>query len=297
MRNWLRSLPRKPRILVEPFAGGGIIGLTAAFERLAGRVVLVEIDDDVAAVWKTILSDDADELCRRILAFEISRAACIAALESEPRDEVDHAFQTILRNRVQRGGILAPGASLVRHGENGKGVASRWYPQTLASRIAAIRVIRDRIEFRHCDAFQVIHDFKAQRSAAFFVDPPYTAGGKKAGSRLYLHNTIDHELLFSLMARVRGPFALTYDDADEVRSLATRNEFQLTSIRMKNTHHSLATELVVTGNIRRLAGVSEAVEDLKTSLVRARDASRVNATLFDIDGGAPKTRRRQRAVG
>jgi DNA adenine methylase len=31
-RRWMASLRTKPRILVEPFAGGGIISLTALFE-------------------------------------------------------------------------------------------------------------------------------------------------------------------------------------------------------------------------------------------------------------------------
>jgi len=35
---------------VEPFAGGGIISLTALFERLVDRVVMVELDEDIASV-------------------------------------------------------------------------------------------------------------------------------------------------------------------------------------------------------------------------------------------------------
>ena len=33
-RRWMFSLPTEPKLLVEPFAGGGIISLTAAFEYL-----------------------------------------------------------------------------------------------------------------------------------------------------------------------------------------------------------------------------------------------------------------------
>ncbi len=46
IRQWLSGFPTKPRLLVEPFAGGSIIGLTAAFENLAERVLLVELDED-----------------------------------------------------------------------------------------------------------------------------------------------------------------------------------------------------------------------------------------------------------
>src|SRR5437868_4911555 len=54
IRQWLASRTAKPTVLVEPFAGGAIVGLTAAFECLAERVVLVELDEDVAAAWQTL---------------------------------------------------------------------------------------------------------------------------------------------------------------------------------------------------------------------------------------------------
>jgi len=54
-----------------------------------------------------------------------------AALAKEADTTRDLAFQTILRNRVNRGGILVDGAGRVKHGENGKGLTSRWYPETL----------------------------------------------------------------------------------------------------------------------------------------------------------------------
>src|SRR5213076_2414227 len=56
IRQWLCSLPAKPAEFIEPFTGGGIISLTVAFERLAQHVTMVERDEQVAAVWKTMLN-------------------------------------------------------------------------------------------------------------------------------------------------------------------------------------------------------------------------------------------------
>ena len=42
--------------------------------------------------------------------------------------------------------------------------------------------------------------------AVFFTDPPYTASTKRAGRRLYRHNTVDHNALFELMAEQSGQF-------------------------------------------------------------------------------------------
>jgi hypothetical protein len=39
---WLQSLSYKPKYLLEPFAGGGIISLSTAYYRLAGKCIMVE---------------------------------------------------------------------------------------------------------------------------------------------------------------------------------------------------------------------------------------------------------------
>jgi DNA adenine methylase len=246
----MQSFAVPPRVLVEPFAGGGIISLTAAFERLADRVVLVELDHQIAAVWETILEGDAEWLARRIISFDLSVGSAKAELARKPSSRRELAFQTILKNRTAHGGILADGAGVIKHGENGKGIHSRWYPQTIAKRITNIALVADRIQFEHGDAFAALSKFKNNDQAVFFIDPPYTAGGKRAGSRLYTHSEVDHAYLFSMCEQLRGDFLLTYDNADEVRTLALRHGFEARPIAMKNTHHAEMTELLIGRDLR-----------------------------------------------
>jgi DNA adenine methylase len=150
-RRWIASQAVKPRILVEPFAGGGIISLTALFEELVERVVMVELDDAVAAVWEAVVGGDAEWLADRVLHFQILREAVLEELQKTPNTTRGKAFQTILKNRTLHGGILAEGSSFIRHGENGKGIGSRWYPETLAKRLMNLSQVTDRIDFRHGD--------------------------------------------------------------------------------------------------------------------------------------------------
>ena len=124
-RRWLASLPTAPDLLIETFAGGAIIGLTAACEKLTGHVILVELDADVAAVWKTVLCGDAEWLASRIVRFELSTASLQNELASPAQTARAHAFHTILRNRTAHGGILADGAGVIKTGEGGRGLASR----------------------------------------------------------------------------------------------------------------------------------------------------------------------------
>ncbi len=245
MRQWLLSLPSKPSVLVEPFAGGGIISLSAIFDGLVERAVMVELDNEIAAVWQTILSGDAGWLAAEIVNFDLTPESVNHVLTNYTGSVRERAFRTILKNRTYHGGILAPGSGLIKHGENGRGLRSRWYPETLGKRILSIAAVRDRIEFIEGDGLQAIRDYAHRPDVVFFVDPPYTAGGKRAGKRLYTHFDLDHEELFWATDATAGDFLMTYDATDGVRELAQQHNFDTQLISMKNTHHAKMTELLI----------------------------------------------------
>lgn len=245
IRNWLRSQSKKPTIFAEPFAGGAIASLTVAAEGLAEHVYMTELDEDVSAVWETIFSEP-DWLCKKIQNFDVTHENVLNVITKKTTSIKEKAFQTIVRNRTQRGGILAPGAGLVKKGENGKGLKSRWYPDTLAKRIKAIHSLRHKITFTKSDGFELISRFSKEPRAAFFIDPPYTVGGKSAGKRLYRLNEINHSILFERAKKVAGEIMMTYDDSAEVRKLAAKHSMKIDEIPMKNTHHALVRELVIT---------------------------------------------------
>lgn len=245
IRQWLESFEKTPSVLVEPFAGGGIVGLTAAFEHLAEQVVLVELDNEVAAVWQTILEGDSEWLVNRILSYDLTETNVRKELVGKESSVKHKAFRTILKNRTYHGGILAPGSGLIKVGENGKGIKSRWYPKTLAYRIRLIAQIKDRISIVEGDGISIIQKYARNKHTAFFIDPPYTAAGKKAGSRLYTHHSLDHEKLFAVAHKTSGDFLMTYDNTEEIKSLATSFGFETKTIAMKNTHHAQMRELLI----------------------------------------------------
>src|SRR2546425_451443 len=50
IHQWLTGIKPKPIKFIEPFVGGGIVGLHVAFRQLADHVILAELDEDVASV-------------------------------------------------------------------------------------------------------------------------------------------------------------------------------------------------------------------------------------------------------
>lgn len=244
VRQWLRQDKQKIALLVEPFGGGGIVSLTAAFENLAEAIVLSEIDPDVAAVWHTILGEDNDWLANKISTFELQLDNIQRELQMPNQDTKQTAFNTILKNRILHGGIMAKGAGLIKTGENGKGLASRWYPKTLKTRIQNIKSICPKIKFFQADAFEILQQHANNKQAFFFIDPPYTVAGK----RLYAHYDIDHEKLFALVAQLKGRFMLTYDDTPYIRILAQHHNLPYRIIPMKTTHHLQKNEIILCDN-------------------------------------------------
>lgn len=250
LRGWLRSLPQRPGLFIEPFAGGGIACLTVAFERLADHVIMAETDEGVSSVWKTILNGQGEWLAKEILDFDLTLSNVRQALEEDSNGvKVSlrrKAFLTLLRNRVQRGGIMAPGAGLVKNGENNRGIRSRWYPATLARRIREISMNLDRMSFFAGDGFALIDEYLVEESVAFYLDPPYM----KAARRLYRNWQIDHRRLFEKMAAVPGAFLMSYDNEREIQDMAREFGFDTQVVTSKPSSEAKKDKLLVGRNIK-----------------------------------------------
>lgn len=244
VRKWLRQENKSVTELLEPFAGGGIVSLTAAFEKLANHITMIEMDEEIAAVWEVILNGKNQWLADKIFSYNLTVDNAKAELDKPNKEVHEVAFCTILKNRIFHGGILAKGSGMIKNGENGKGITSRWYPKTLHDRIIAIGYVKDRIKFIKGDAFEVLIQNLNNDKAYFFIDPPYTLAGK----RLYTYFDIDHERLFDLTSQLKGKFMLTYDDTTEIRQLADKYNLQYRTIPMKTTHHLQKNEIIISDN-------------------------------------------------
>lgn len=140
---------------------------------------------------------------------------------------------------------MAPGAGLVKTGEKGRGLNSRWYPDTLARRIREINLLKDKLTFIAGDGFELITEHQDDPDVVFYIDPPYTL----AARRLYTKWQIDHSRLFATMRACRGDFLMSYDNTAEVIELAKKYGFETRPIAMKNTHHARMTELLIGRNL------------------------------------------------
>lgn len=252
LKAWVADRRIRPARFIEPFCGGASASLAMIFDDMADSAIMSEVDCEVANVWSVIfhqgywLADD-------ILDFDFNDEMVERALNVHSNERVFRAFRTILRNRINRGGVIAPGAGVIRAGEKGRGPASRWYPQTLRDRIYRIADNTARFAFHQMDGLDLMEEHADDQGAVIFVDPPYTAGRRGAGKRLYTNHEVDHERIFAILAAGSAPFIMTYDDCREVRDLARRFGFACDTIGMWTTHNVSKRELVIARDRAELA--------------------------------------------
>jgi DNA adenine methylase len=230
------------RTLVELFAGGASIGLRSLESGLCDRLVMIELDPGVAAVWQTILGNQWRALISRIEGFEPTLSEYKNEIIQKPKSKLSIGWQALLKNRLNHGGIIAPGAAPLKRGEADRGLGSRWYPETLVSRIHRIRELRGKIEFHHGDALPLLQ-MRNWDGCAFFVDPPYPV----AGRRLYSHCQIDDADLLAKLKQTGRPFLATYENLDTVRSIAVELGLNIDHALMFARCHVHRTELIITG--------------------------------------------------
>jgi len=122
LRDW------KPRIIVEPYAGSCIVGLSLLNEGYAERLVLAEKDEDYLAFWSAALNDP--NFSYRVakwteqvldLPFEQQKPFVEASLERMKED--DPGLWILLRSRVGFNGKKVGGCMTEK---NRGGILCRW---------------------------------------------------------------------------------------------------------------------------------------------------------------------------
>lgn len=240
---WMQK--QKNKFLVEAFAGGASIGLASVIENWVSKLILVEIDPQIVSVWQAIVDGNALELAKLLLSFELNDQNLEKQFNIENPNNIQMAFSTLLKNRINHGGILASGSGKLKYGEGGKGILSRWYPKTLSHRLHLIHNYANRITLIQDDAIAAIEKLSIDKSNIFFIDPPYTIAGK----RLYDYYNIDHEKLFQTISNISSSFILTYDESPFIINLARKYNMPFEKILMTTTHHREKYELIISDNL------------------------------------------------
>jgi DNA adenine methylase len=213
----------KPKLFVEPFAGGA----SAALELLAGghveRVALGERDSWVASFWK-VLFFDTDWLIDRVEQMAVSLRQWRHFKRGGFRSDRDRALACLFLNRTSFSGILSPTAGPIGgHTQNSDyKIDCRFTRATLVRRIERVAELRDQVEFVHAgDWSATIERAQATKyddaDVFYYFDPPFYHKAEKLYR--FAFDTDDHTALRDQMVTLNSPWLVSYDPAVEIIKL------------------------------------------------------------------------------
>lgn len=222
----LRINGLRPKLYVEPFAGGASVALQLLNDGLVERVALGEKDPLVAAFWRVVFSDP-ERLIREMHQTELSVEAWEHFRTYRPRSDWGKALKCLYLNRTSFSGILSGTAGPIggKAQTSAYDIGCRFPKDRIEQRIRQATALSDRIAFIHegdwaetvgC-SLELVDD---PTEALVYLDPPFF----RKAHRLYRHyfDDLEHERLADgIRELVDGGvlLILSYDDAGEVVEL------------------------------------------------------------------------------
>jgi DNA adenine methylase len=201
----------RPSRYVEPFAGGGGVGLRLLFEERVDEIVLNDLNPGIAAFWRALFNDPAGmiELIQErpvtVDEWRLQRAT----YESRDAPDLQLGFATLFLNRTNRSGILKarPIGGLDQTG-NWK-IDARYNADALADRVRLLSRYATRVTITEGDGVSLVGSELRDPKSFVYADPPYLV----QGDRLYLDamTAADHQRLADILRAAPNRWLLTYD--------------------------------------------------------------------------------------
>lgn len=216
----LRLNGLRPKLFVEPFAGGASVSLELLSKGLVEEIGLGERDPLVASFWKVVFRD-TDWLVEQIEKVPVTLERWHHFRSSRMRSNRDRALACLFLNRTSFSGILSPTAGPIggQKQQSEYRIDCRFPVTTLVKRIRQAAALADRVRFVHHGDWQTTID-KVDKmrckwgEAFYYLDPPFY----KKSDRLYAHvfGDQDHERLHDGVVKLKQYWLLSYDPAPAI---------------------------------------------------------------------------------
>lgn len=217
----------RPKLFVEPFAGGASVSLYLLEQGLVDQIALGEKDELVAAFWKTVFFDHA-WLVEKVEQIQPTLELWIEFRKMEPQNDRERALKCLFLNRTSFSGILNQTAGPLggRKQTSQYPIGCRFYPKTVIHRIDALASLAGQVRFIHQGAWEetifLASDMGLQKRDLFlYLDPPFY----QKADRLYRFwfNEAGHQNLRNHVSSLNSYYVLSYDAAQEIIEMYCNN--------------------------------------------------------------------------
>lgn len=246
----IRSLPQRPSILIEPFAGGAAVAVGLLEHKFVPRIGLADTDPLIAAFWKVVFDPKrAPSLSERIAEASVTLSEWERLRASHPRDELERAYKCLFLNRTSFSGILNPSAGPI----GGKAQTSpyrldaRFPRHRLADRILELSKLSDRVLYVRNQDFRITMQsplantsLKQKNRAFWYIDPPFWEKAENLYN--YYFNENLHRLLANYLKDLKASWVLSYDSHPDVEALYAGTP-NLDHVNLRYTARSRSTSV------------------------------------------------------
>jgi DNA adenine methylase len=216
----LRLNGLRPKLFVEPFAGGASVSLELLNKGLVEGIALGERDPLVASFWKVVFWD-TDWLVEQIQRVAVTLERWHYFRSARHRTNRDRALACLFLNRTSFSGILSPTAGPIG-GQSQEGkypIDCRFPADTLVKRVRQAAALADHVRFVHWGGWAgtvaKVDRLGIDRGQVFYyLDPPFY----KKSDRLYAHvfGPEDHQRLHDGVVKLKQHWLLSYDPAPAI---------------------------------------------------------------------------------
>lgn len=265
IKNQILSLLKNGSEYIEPFFGGGSIGLNYLLNNKDLKTFVInDFDYGVYAIWKTV-ADRPDLLKKRVVKFKPSVKLFhkyrndLSVLNQTDSSVVlsNIAFKKLVVHQTSYSGLgMKSGGPLGGESQSGDYLIDcRWSPEYICEKIDYIHNLFKKVVLKASSLSYKDVLKNCSKDATIYLDPPYF----QKGNDLYQFgfSDADHfELSVVLKSIDNKNWLLSYDDCSETRKLydwanirEIDNKNTITSVKCKSTglrKSSLKRELLIT---------------------------------------------------
>ncbi|WP_460801514.1 DNA adenine methylase [Microbacterium sp. GXF6406] len=204
--------------ICEPFAGMAAVTLDVLKHGLVEHYWINDFDPSVAAFWTTV-RDEPEALILAIGNYTPT-VDDFYEFKSDPgTGTFERAFRKVVIQQVSYSGLGAKAGGPLggRDQKSAYTVDCRWRPERLAKGIRTASALLNSVPgVISSDSFEDMLPPALDVGDTVYLDPPYVA----AGPDLYVHGSINHEALASILREsANEDWVLSYDFAPEVQSM------------------------------------------------------------------------------
>lgn len=272
----------RPKLFIEPFAGGASIALQLLNDGHVEAIALGEKDPLVASFWKIVFNDHR-WLIQRIKYLTPTLQDWNYYKSNHFDDDYSRAFACLYLNRTSFSGILAPNAGPIG-GQSQRSeykIGCRFNLKTLTRRIEQVAELGKNVLFvKEGEWTQTINLVQQQpyknQEVFYYFDPPFY----EKASKLYRYYFVDedHVALRNCLTELKQPWVLSYDPAPRIKELYSNHFTNFKNISLlysasSNMELQESNELVVT-NLRILPRSNRlwrSTEEWKKGRIRKMD--------------------------